>query len=243
MIYTLIMSIIANAITFREEFALKSRQLKTIDIMTNTYTLQSQSLSCERGDRLLFSDINFSLKSSEGLHIVGANGSGKTSLLRILAGLAEPESGVISYQGKDIKSSRQAYAANFCFVGHAAGVNKQLSPRENCQFMMQARGKKLTIQSIDKALEQVELLGFEEEMAGTLSAGQQRRIALAQLLLSDTPLWLLDEPYTALDRLGIEILDTIFTEHLNKQGLLIFASHQDSALDSYAGVKKIHLQK
>lgn len=211
--------------------------------MADSNILQAQSLVCERGDRLLFSNLEFSVKAGEGLHVVGANGSGKTSLLRILASLAQAESGTVSWNGVDISQSKQRYASKFCFVGHQAGVNTQLSPRENCYFMMQARCKNCSQTEIDAALDKVELLGFEDEIAGSLSAGQQRRIALAQLLLNKTPLWLLDEPYTALDRLGISILDKIFTEHVESKGLLVFASHQDSALDQYDHIKKIHLEK
>ncbi len=212
-----------------------------VDVETSS-CFEIQALSCERGDRLLFENLNFSLQAGEGLHIAGANGSGKTSMIRLLAGLAEPLSGQVLWNGLEIKKSWAEFVQSCCFVGHQSGVHPQLSPRENCRFMLKLKNAEANDQDIDAAIDKLELFGFEDEPAGTLSAGQQRRIGLAQLLLCKSPLWLLDEPYTALDKLGIKILDQLCEEHINNDGLLIFASHQSSALDEHSNVKQIFLQ-
>lgn len=208
--------------------------------MPATTLLQINSLACERGDRQLFADLSFTLDSGELLQVKGPNGSGKTSLLRILCGLLQPDNGNVLWQGETIENQRSDYLQQIHYSGHLHGVKLELSPAENLRFASTLHGGKAWM-SIDEALERVELYGFEDEPAATLSAGQRRRIGLASLLVSKGQLWILDEPFTTLDISGAQILEELIESHLNSGGCAVMASHSRHGL-APERVQTLHLK-
>ena len=190
----------------------------------SVFSLTVEHLQCIRDDRVLFDDLNFSLSAGQLLQIEGRNGSGKTSLLRILCGLTLPTEGTVSWKTQDIQNIKSNYWASLTYIGHANGIKADLTPLEN---LAMARALAATPTSIDlaTALEQVGLYGFEDIPTRTLSAGQQRRVALARLLVSYTPLWILDEPFTALDKTAIGLIEEWLDAHAKRGGAAILTSH------------------
>lgn len=188
--------------------------------------LEAKYLTCVRDERALFSELSFRVEPGEIVQVEGANGAGKTSLLRILAGLAQPESGDVCWQGENIRRSREQYHHQLLFLGHQPGVKSQLTPFENLMFYQSVRGKAQT-EAIWQALAQVGLLGYEDISVAQLSAGQQRRVALARLWLSAAPLWILDEPLTAIDKQGVAQLAALFEQHAQRGGMVILTTHQE----------------
>ncbi|HCI02071.1 MAG TPA: heme ABC transporter ATP-binding protein CcmA [Oceanospirillaceae bacterium] len=189
--------------------------------------LQVAQLACERDERCLFSGLQFSVRAGEIWHIKGPNGSGKTSLLRQLAGLLPVDKGDISFPTEK----------SLLYIGHKLALKEQLTANENLAWLS-ALSTPSTEQQRYSALAKVGLRGFEETLVAHLSAGQKRRVALARLHLQTAPLWLLDEPLTAMDQEGIKDQQGWFSEHLEKGGAMVFTSHQDLTLD---GVKVIDL--
>ncbi|ASK33521.1 heme ABC exporter ATP-binding protein CcmA [Alcanivorax sp. N3-2A] len=171
-------------------------------------------LGCERDDRMLFQDLAFSARAGEIWQITGANGAGKTTLLRILVGLHG------FYQGQ-VRWSRPL-APDLLYLGHDAGIREELSARENLQFSRALSGQS---GDLDAALAAVDLYGFEDVPAGRLSAGQRRRIALARLWLGGKSVWVLDEPYTAIDQAGVAKLDARLREAAGAGVLILYTSH------------------
>ena len=188
--------------------------------------LEIKSLSCERDERLLFSDLSFSISSGEVLQIEGENGTGKTSLLRILCGLSASFEGEIFWKNQPIDEVRDDFNHAMLYVGHLAGVKAALSPEENLQWMMRL-APSLNKLTIYQALEKVGLYGFEDVPCHTLSAGQQRRVGLARLYLSAAPLWILDEPFTALDKKGVAEKEALIAQHVHAGGAVILTTHHD----------------
>ncbi|HEI8866547.1 cytochrome c biogenesis heme-transporting ATPase CcmA [Serratia sp. AKBS12] len=201
--------------------------------------LEVRNLSCVRDERVLFSGLSFSLSSGEIVQIEGANGAGKTSLLRILAGLARPDGGEVLWHGESTLRSRERYHWELLYLGHHPGINAMLTPFENLHFYQQVR-RATDGQAIWQALEQVGLVGYEDLPVGQLSAGQQRRVALARLWLSDCPLWILDEPLTAIDKQGVADLIRLFDQHARQGGMVLLTSHQD-VVGTTQAVEKIRL--
>ncbi|HFK7184878.1 TPA: cytochrome c biogenesis heme-transporting ATPase CcmA [Serratia odorifera] len=201
--------------------------------------LEVRNLSCVRDERVLFSGLSFSLSSGEIVQIEGANGAGKTSLLRILAGLARPDGGEVLWRGESTLRSRERYHWELLYLGHHPGINAMLTPFENLRFYQQVR-RATDGQAIWQALEQVGLVGYEDLPVGQLSAGQQRRVALARLWLSDCPLWILDEPLTAIDKQGVTELIRLFDQHVQQGGMVLLTSHQD-VVGTTQAVEKIRL--
>ncbi|BFU59371.1 cytochrome c biogenesis ATP-binding export protein CcmA [Rodentibacter sp. JRC1] len=161
------------------------------------------------------------------MQIEGHNGIGKTSLLRILAGLAEQSAGEVRWDFELISKQREIYYQDLLYLGHLAGVKPELSAWENLQFYQRISQAEQGNDVLWKVLENVGLLGREDLPAAQLSAGQQRRIALARLWLSQAPLWILDEPFTAIDKKGIGILTALFEKHVEQGGIVLLTSHQD----------------
>lgn len=192
--------------------------------------LEAHALACQRGDRLLFSGLNFSLRPGEALHVEGHNGSGKTSLLRILCGLSRPVEGEIRWGGDAIGELGDEYFGQLFYLGHHNAVKDELSVFENLVLASRMRGVSATAETLLDALARMGLAGLEELPAGMLSQGQRRRLALSQLLLSRAPLWILDEPFNALDRKAVAHLKTTIEEHLRKGGVLVMTTHQDVPL-------------
>lgn len=180
---------------------------------------------------MLFSALSFALASGELLQVEGPNGSGKTSLLRILCGLLQPNAGTVNWQDVDINGQRSEYLQQIHYSGHLHGVKLELSPTENLRFAGALHGGQSGL-TINEALEKVELYGFEDEPAGTLSAGQRRRIGLASLLVNKGRLWILDEPFTTLDTSGASVLENLIEAHLNSGGCVVMASHSRHNLDA-----------
>jgi len=193
--------------------------------------LEIQSLECVRDDRLLFSDLSFTLAESEVLQIEGANGCGKTSLLRILCGLRLPESGNIMWQGESIQSNREDYYANMVYIGHLPCIKADLTVLENVRALLDTRSLSLNNAVIEVELAKVGLESYEDVPGKALSSGQRRRILLAFVALSKASLWVLDEPLTALDVQGVELMESMIVAHKRAGGSVIFTTHHGMQLD------------
>lgn len=197
-----------------------------------TTILEVVNLRCVRGDRLLFSNINFSLSPGNVVQLTGANGSGKTSLLRIICGLLTPVEGEVRWQGTNIRSLGEDYSKLLSYVGHRNGVKEELNPVENLRISNGLAGVSITPEVAKTALVKIGLGGREKLPARLLSEGQQRRLALARLLTSQTKLWVLDEVLTSLDRAAVALIRSLIGEHLQNGGMAIIATHQDLELSA-----------
>ena len=189
-----------------------------------------------RGDRRLFKGLDFSLAPGTFVQLTGPNGSGKTSLLRILCGLLAPAEGEILWQGANIRSLGEDYFTDVTYLGHRPGVKDELSALENLKISNAVNGVETTTQGALEALQRVGLAGRESLPARFLSEGQRRRVALARLLVCSTRLWLLDEVMTSLDKSAVRLVRYLIEEHLNRGGIAIVATHQDLELST--GVTK-----
>jgi len=201
--------------------------------------LEARQLECVRDDRTLFSALSFSIAPGQTLVLEGRNGSGKTSLLRILCGIRLPETGSVCWNNEDIHRLGPDYHQHIAWVGHRDGMKLDLTPRENLA-MARALGRPSDI-TLDAALERVELYGFEDVPTRNMSAGQQRRLALARLLVTGATLWLLDEPFTSLDVHGIQLVEQLFEQHTARGGMLALTSHHAVNLHNDAAVQRINL--
>lgn len=188
--------------------------------------LTAKSLSCERGERLLFDNLNFTVRPGEILQVTGANGAGKSSLLKIIAGLIQPQAGTVLWQQQPIADNKAIYLANMHYLGHLDGIKLGLTVLENVNFA----GCLMAKMAIDShtAIQHVGLADFSQSLASTLSAGQKRRIALAQLIVSGAKLWILDEPFTALDQQTTVIVEQLIESHRQNGGMAIIATHQST---------------
>lgn len=191
-------------------------------------TLELRALGCVRGDTRLFDAVSCTLAAGEVLHVRGPNGSGKSSLLRILAGLAAAESGDVLWCGTDTRALGAEYAAALQYVGHHDGVKLDLTARENLAFHQALNGDTVA-GAVDAALATVGLGATATLPARRLSAGQRRRLALARLALAPVPLWLLDEPLTALDRDGRALFGALLDGHAAAGGITVMATHEGDA--------------
>jgi heme exporter protein A len=190
--------------------------------------LEASNLDCLRGGRTLFRGLSFSLQDGELLRIAGANGSGKTSLLKILCGLLSPDSGEVRWQGTPIRQLREDYSRHLVYLGHAPAVKDDLSAAENLAVACTLAGRTASQQQAQEALE-----GYGLPATGVpvrrLSQGQRRRAALARLLLSaDAPLWLLDEPFAALDAAAARFTEELIARHVAQGGAAIYTTHQEA---------------
>jgi len=187
------------------------------------YRLKGDDLSCIRDDRVLFDELAFELVSGQVLLLEGKNGSGKTSLLRILCGFREPDKGQVYWCGDAINDSQ--YYADMAYVGHLDGVKKELTVLENLKVSL-ALGRAGQY-SIQQALNKVHLVNYDDVLVQALSAGQKRRLSLARLLITQNIVWILDEPFTSLDKQGIMLIESLMSEHCAKGGMIILTSHHD----------------
>ena len=181
--------------------------------------LVATDLTLSRGGRLLFSGLSFEICAGDLVQLGGSNGAGKTSLLRILAGLSR-----YGFEG------HVARTGEILYLGHHSAVKGMLSPRENLSWGVSGRGQ-YSQEEVEQALDSVGLYGYEDVPSHTLSAGQHRRVNLARLYLTDCPLWLLDEPFTAIDKTGVKSLADLFVAQVSRGGAIIVTSHQPLALD------------
>ncbi|MDD2742156.1 MAG: cytochrome c biogenesis heme-transporting ATPase CcmA [Rhodocyclaceae bacterium] len=186
--------------------------------------LEADNLECVRGDRRLFAGLGFRLGAGELLYLQGKNGSGKTSLLRMLIGLLPPEAGEIRWKGATIKSDE--FRADLCYLGHLNAIKEELTPLENLLAAAHLADEVLSEDEAMDALEQVGLAGREDLACKYLSQGQKRRVALARLVKEKRPLWILDEPFVALDVAAVNWLSGIISGHLQRGGLAVMTTHQ-----------------
>lgn len=190
--------------------------------------LEAVDLECERGGRVLFRGLSFQLARGDSVRVTGANGSGKTSLLRILCGLLSPTRGEVRWDGAPIRSLREEYSKNLVYLGHAPAVKDELSAAENLAIACQLAGERAD--GVEAALGRFGLAP-DGPPVKRLSQGQRRRSALARLALSETRLlWLLDEPFSALDAEGIALLSELSAAHLARGGAVVFSTHQDPGI-------------
>jgi heme exporter protein A len=190
--------------------------------------LEAVGLECVRQQKKLFSGLSLALGAGESLRVAGANGSGKTSLLRVLCGLLPPDAGEVRWQGERIRSLREEYARQLVYLGHAPAVKDELTPEENLAIACRLSGMEASPEQIRSALARFQVPG---SFVKRLSQGQKRRAALARLCLSESvPLWLLDEPFTALDAQGIGLLKELIETHTRRGGMVAFTTHQDPGI-------------
>jgi len=194
--------------------------------------LEAVNLGCARGERRLFSNLNFSVTPGTLLQLVGPNGSGKTSLLRMLCGLLAPEEGEIRWQGENIRSLGEEYFSDLIYIGHRNGLKEELSSQENLTISAGLAGREVSHDKARNILGKMGLEGRENLPARLLSEGQRRRSALARLLSWSTSLWLLDEVLTSLDEAAVILMKSLIEDHLSRGGMAIVATHQDLNLSS-----------
>ncbi len=194
--------------------------------------LKAHQLGAKKGRVTLFEDVNFELFAGQWLYLSGGNGSGKTTLLRILCGLGVPESGQVLWRGVQTQIDASSLHQEMMYLGHALGLKEELSALENLRFFAQMMQRTF---DVDKALDVLASLGLKGRVhlpLRVLSQGQKRRVALAKLFLHQTSLWILDEPFVALDAQGLRVLVQAIEQHLQNKGLLVYTSHQRVEIDA-----------
>lgn len=196
----------------------------------SSQTLEARALSCVRGDKALFSGLSFQIAAGDCLHVRGENGVGKTSLLRLLTGLSKAESGEVLWGGQSIDSEPSAFHRELLFLGHRDALKEELSALENLQMYAALDDVQLPLEKAFAALSRFGLRGRENLPVHYLSAGQKRRVLMARMLTRQARLWILDEPFNALDTNAITELEKLIAEHLAAGGLLVLTSHQAVSL-------------
>ena len=198
--------------------------------------LEVIQLSFDYSDKPLLTRVDFSVEAGQLLHLQGSNGAGKTTLLKLLAGLLTPTHGEIRYRGMTIHTHPLIYKQAICYLGHKTGVNALLTAREHWRFDLHTESNTLLFA---EAIKQLGLEGLEDIPCGLLSAGQRQRVGLLRLLVSKATLWLLDEPWVALDKQSMEILKQMISQQMNRGGRVVLTSHQPLPFD--AGVYQVHV--
>jgi len=193
--------------------------------------LEASQIECVRGSRRLFRDLSFRLEAHQALRVRGENGSGKTSLLRIVAGLSPAESGSVSWNDGNLRALGEDYLCDLLFLGHSNGLKDDLSPVENLRYALALTGVISDEPALRAALAEQALTAIADLPVKLLSQGQKRRVALTRLSFSaEKPLWILDEPFTALDAISVERLARTITKQLQRGGMVMFTTHQEVAL-------------
>ncbi len=192
---------------------------------------------CERDERMLFKDLSLHINNGDFIQIAGANGCGKTTLLKLLAGLNHSYTGQLNWHKQPLQAQFHDYAQNRLYLGHLSAIKLTLTCLENLRWL--ASPWQVSANTLNTALAEVKLYGYEDSLCQTLSAGQKRRVALALLLCSPAPLWILDEPFTALDSEGVEWLIKQMQQHVAKGGAVVVTSHH--ALTNVACSQRIEL--
>ncbi|MFK4752239.1 cytochrome c biogenesis heme-transporting ATPase CcmA [Oceanobacter antarcticus] len=210
----------------------------------NSVSLSATQLYCERDDRVLFDRLNLAVNNGDLLQLAGPNGAGKTTLLRLLAGLNRDFDGALQWHGQPLSVVFSDYARQRLYLGHLAAIKRGLTPLENLRWLvspwMSAESAAvITDDDLWRALEAVELGGYEETPCNQLSAGQQRRVGLSRLAIVSAPLWILDEPFTALDIAGVAWLETQIQQHVARNGAVIITSHH--ALQNIPSLTRLDL--
>lgn len=205
-------------------------------------TLEVKNLQCIRGDRELFADLSFSLQANQLMMLEGRNGSGKTTLLRALCGLYLADQGEILWRGETIKKQDEAYRCDLLYLGHLNAIKPDLSVLENLRINTLLAGENVTHAELMDALDTIGLYAFEDFPTSQLSQGQKRRVALARLLISKAKLWILDEPFVALDVAAVELLQSIIAKHVDNGGMVILTTHQEVPLTS-GKIKRLSLNE
>jgi heme exporter protein A len=197
--------------------------------------LEVRDLECVRGERSLFRSLSFVVEAGDTLRVEGANGTGKTTLLRTLCGLSRPEAGTILWRGSDIASLEEEFRAELLYLGHAPAVKDELTAQENVLYAAHIAGLACTEDDAAAALAAIGLRGREEVAVRHLSQGQRRRVGLARLTLATKPpLWVLDEPFTALDPQAVSLIGSLIRSHAGQGGAVILTTHHDGDLDGHA---------
>jgi len=202
-----------------------------MDFLATKHTLTADNLVGVRGNRLLFKQLNFNLSNGTVLYLQGENGSGKTTLLRTICGLSKPYEGNINWCGENINALAEEYSKHVLYIGHLAGIKEDLTALENLQFSLTLSGANI---STDKAAETLKMLGLAKGLnlpTRMLSQGQKRRVALARLWLQELPLWILDEPFTALDASATSLLKQKIEAFANDGGIVVMTTHQEVTLN------------
>jgi heme exporter protein A len=194
--------------------------------------LMAQGLSCLRGNRLLFKNVGFELSAGGLLYVLGENGSGKSSLLRLLCGLLTPENGAILWGNKKIKEDAENYLSNLTYVGHLNGLKDDLTALENLQISARLAGNSVIESNAMAALAAIGIERCANLPVRVLSQGQKRRVALARLWLTKSQLWILDEPFAALDTASVNVLASRLSEHMYNGGMTIITTHQDVSINA-----------
>lgn len=203
------------------------------------HLLAVNDLACERGERLLFKGLNFALAPGQLLLVQGGNGQGKTSLLRLLAGLGRPDAGTVRWRGEPVSRCRETYHRELAYLGHANGIKEELDPTENLRFSDGLHGRVFDAARADATLKRLGLARCLDLPCRALSFGQRRRVALSALLLADARLWVMDEPLTGLDVHAVALVEGLIRDHLQAGGLVVATTHQALNL---AGVDVQRLQ-
>jgi heme exporter protein A len=197
--------------------------------------LEASQIECVRGNRRLFRDLSFRLEAHQALRVRGENGSGKTSLLRIIAGLSPPESGSVSWNDGNIRKLGEGYLRDLLYLGHSNGLKDDLSPVENLRYALVLAGAGADEPALRAALAEQGLAAIADLPVKLLSHGQKRRVALARLPFSPhKPLWILDEPFIALDAASVKRLARTITSQLQRGGMVMFTTHQEVELPGTA---------
>jgi len=202
--------------------------------------LEIKGLECVRGDNQLFSELSFSLEGGSLLHVHGPNGSGKTTLLRAIAGLVLPENGEICWNGEATGRQEDDFNRELLYLGHHYGLKFELTGYENLKVFANLSGAEISEHEVEAALTRFGLAHCVELPVKVLSQGQKRRVALARLLLQRSKLWILDEPFVALDVAAVELLLGVIKAHVGDGGMVILTTHQEVAMDA-GKLQHLHL--